>query len=61
MARSTPCPRCDGTLVEIQMTIDGQPVTMRSCSVCELRWWDNAGDLIDLTSVLEMASNPPKT
>jgi hypothetical protein len=45
-------------LVEIQMTIDGQPVTMRSCSVCELRWWDNAGDLIDLTSVLEMASNP---
>lgn len=39
------------------MTIDGRAVTMRSCAVCELRWWDSAGELIDLTTVLDMASS----
>lgn len=57
MPGSTPCPRCDGTLTKISLTIDGRPVTMRSCSVCELRWWDADGELIDLTTVLDMAAS----
>ncbi|MEN3315978.1 MAG: hypothetical protein V7605_2212 [Acidimicrobiaceae bacterium] len=51
------CPSCRSTaLVEIRLTLHDQLVTMHSCSTCERRWWDKAGQLVSLPSVLELVA-----
>lgn len=52
------CPSCrTTTLVEISLRLDGRQVTMRSCSLCELRWWERDGERMALPSVLELVSS----
>ena len=52
------CPRCKTSrLVEIELSIDKRPVTMRSCSRCDTRWWDSEGEPLPLPGVLELAGN----
>lgn len=51
------CPTCrSGALVAIGLELGGQRVTMRSCSQCEMRWWEKDGERMGLPSVLELAA-----
>jgi transposase-like protein len=51
------CPRCrNSKLVEIKLTLAGEPVQMHSCSGCDSRWWDRDGAPIALREVLQLAS-----
>lgn len=50
------CPQCThGKLVQISLRIADKDVVMRSCSVCETRWWVGDGERIGLGGVLELA------
>jgi len=52
------CPTCrSNTLVEIRLHVNNQLVTMHSCSACENRWWDRAGERVTLPSVLELVAS----
>jgi len=46
------CPHCDGPLVCIELTLEGDPLTMRSCSRCDLRYWDREQGETDLVDLL---------
>jgi hypothetical protein len=43
-------------MVEIEMTLRDQRVTMHACSRCDTRWWDSDGELVPLSSVLQLAA-----
>ena len=47
------CPTCDSPLVEITIDVDGAPLTMSSCSGCDLRSWHHDGDAVALPEVLD--------
>lgn len=51
------CARCGSTdAIEIRLRLnDETEVDFHSCHHCEHRWWDSDGEVIDLTSVLELA------
>jgi hypothetical protein len=46
------CSGCSGPLVEITLTMDGEPVTMRSCSSCDRRSWHRGGHQVELTGLI---------
>lgn len=46
------CASCDGWLVEITFSLEGAPVTMRSCSACDRRSWHREGEQVDLAGAL---------
>ncbi len=51
------CPMCRiTTLVAISLQLREERVTMRSCSHCDLRWWDRDGEPMALPSVLELVA-----
>ncbi len=51
------CPRCKTSrLVEIEVTLREQRVTMHSCSRCDNRWWESEGQSLGLASVVELAT-----
>jgi len=51
------CPRCQSRrMVEIAMSLAGEPVTLRSCSACDLRWWEGYDGRLPLTGLLELAA-----
>lgn len=52
---SSRCPGCAGPLVEITLTLDGAPVTMRSCSSCDRRSWHRGEEQVELTGLLGVA------
>jgi hypothetical protein len=47
------CATCDSPLVEITIDVDGAPLTMSSCSGCDVRSWRHDGDALDLSQVLD--------
>jgi len=47
------CATCDSPLVEITIDVDGAPLTMSSCSGCDVRSWRPAGDAVALPEVLD--------
>jgi uncharacterized protein with PIN domain len=50
---STRCPHCDDPLVEISLELEGEPVTMASCSRCDTRVWRGEdGRQIDVDGML---------
>ena len=61
--RSVPvssCPRCQGPLVTIALTLQERELLMHSCSRCDLRMWQDQDDDVELTKVLgrELARQP---
>ena len=51
------CPSCRASqLVEIDVTVGDRELKMRSCSNCELRWWDSGGENVGLNTVLDLAT-----
>jgi len=47
------CSRCSRTLVEITIDRDGRPLTLRSCSNCDIREWTSDSAPVALDGVLE--------
>jgi hypothetical protein len=54
------CATCDSPLVEITIDVDGAPLTMSSCSGCDVRSWRQEDDSLDLPAVLDRVA-PTKT
>ncbi len=51
------CPQCQARhMVEIAMSIGGQQVTLRSCSFCDLRWWEGYQGKMALSGLLDLAA-----
>ncbi|HKY14389.1 MAG TPA: hypothetical protein VJM33_05655 [Microthrixaceae bacterium] len=50
---------CGETLVRIDLLIDGDDITMRSCSVCDRRRWHRGGEQVELRVVLADLSSSP--
>jgi hypothetical protein len=46
------CPHCAGPLVTISFNLEGDPLVMRSCSRCDLRFCVRDGDDTDLVDLL---------
>ena len=46
------CSECGDAVVEINLLIDGERLTMRSCSVCDTRSWHRGGAQVELGGVL---------
>lgn len=46
------CEACQGELVSIHMTVDGNDLVMESCQTCDTRRWQLAGARIDLPKAL---------
>ncbi|MDX6205870.1 MAG: hypothetical protein QOF39_1927 [Frankiales bacterium] len=59
-ARREKCPRCESPrLTEIAMTLtDGSPVQFTSCRHCEYRAWTQAGQVLQVDSVISKATKP---
>lgn len=53
LCATSSCPRCTSPLVEIRLPRAGSTVTMRSCSRCDTRYWDEGGSRTSLTAVLD--------
>lgn len=53
------CPECGDPVVEINLLIDGQAITMRSCAECDTRSWHRDGQEIELGGVLADLSSTP--
>jgi len=50
------CPQCRSReLVEIAMSIGGSAVTFRSCSPCDVRWWQDEAGPLQLDQLLDVA------
>lgn len=51
------CPVCRARrLIEIRVNVGGRVVTLHSCSKCDTRWWDEKGERIELSKVLDLAT-----
>ncbi|MDA8373956.1 MAG: hypothetical protein M0Z91_06885 [Actinomycetota bacterium] len=51
------CPNChQGTTVEINLRISTHLVTLRSCSMCETRWWKADDNYVEVGEVLQLAT-----
>jgi len=50
---------CGQELVEISLLIDGEEITMRSCSGCDRRSWHRGAEAVDLGGVLADLSSTP--
>jgi hypothetical protein len=46
------CDGCGDLLTEINLLIDGENLTMRSCSQCDTRSWHRGDDEVELAGVL---------
>lgn len=49
---TTRCSRCGGPIVEIDLSVDGSRLVMRSCSTCDAREWQRGDQPADLDEVL---------
>jgi hypothetical protein len=45
--------------VEIELTVDGSDLVMRSCSTCDTRTWRRDGEAVDLDGVIADISSAP--
>ena len=51
------CPNCETReMVVIEMTVAAEPVTLHSCSFCDLRWWETRDGAVSLAGVLDLAT-----
>ena len=52
------CPQCEATdCTEIQLNLTGDDtVKFFLCRRCEAKWWERAGDTIELDEVLTLAA-----
>jgi hypothetical protein len=58
-APEVPCAGCGESVVEINLLIDGEELTMRSCSNCDNRSWHRGGAPVELGGILADLSSSP--
>jgi hypothetical protein len=52
------CPSCrQGDMITISMAVSGRDVTFSTCHLCETKWWFREGELVPLTSVIDLVVN----
>jgi hypothetical protein len=42
--------------VVIELQVDGEPISLHSCSHCDRRWWQGIDGSLSLAGVLTLAS-----
>lgn len=51
------CPQCESRqMVEISLSVAGERVTLKSCSSCDLRWWEGYDGMLPLAELLHLAA-----
>ena len=51
------CPQCQSRqMVEISLSVSGERVTLKSCSSCDLRWWEGYHGQVPLAQLLQLAA-----
>lgn len=58
-ASTRKCSQCSTEVVEINLLIDGEEITMLSCTPCDRRTWLRRGTDIELGGVLTDLSHTP--
>jgi hypothetical protein len=49
------CPNCrQGDLIAISMNVSERDLTFSTCHLCEAKWWFRDGELVPLSSVLDL-------
>ena len=49
------CPNCkQGDLISITMAVSGRDLSFSTCHLCESKWWRQDGELVPLTSVIDL-------
>jgi DNA polymerase III alpha subunit (gram-positive type) len=49
------CPECkQGDLITISMSVSDRDLTFTTCHLCESKWWFRDGELVPLTSVIDL-------
>jgi DNA polymerase III alpha subunit (gram-positive type) len=49
------CPSCrSGDLITISMAVGGRDLSFATCHLCEAKWWYQDGDLVPLSSVIDL-------
>jgi uncharacterized protein (DUF983 family) len=49
------CPECkQGDLITISMNVGERDLTFTTCHMCESKWWFQDGELVPLTSVIDL-------
>jgi hypothetical protein len=57
MPETTPgtCPECkQGDLITISISLSDRDLTFTTCHMCESKWWFRDGELVPLTSVIDL-------
>lgn len=53
------CHSCRQQTLEIDMLIDGRPLTMRACSTCDTRTWFRDAMPSDFSAIISALSSSP--
>lgn len=49
------CPNCkQGDLITISMAVSERDLTFTTCHMCEAKWWFRDGNLVPLSSVIDV-------
>lgn len=57
------CRKCGRSTVQVTVRVADEMLLLSSCSACDLRVWERDGEVLDLTTVLDLTAdaNPPKS
>jgi len=51
------CPSCTkGDLITIMIGVSGRDLSFTTCHFCEAKWWYRDGELVPLTSILDLVA-----
>lgn len=51
------CPSCTrGDLITIVIEVAGRDLSFTTCHFCEAKWWYQDGELVSLTSILDLVA-----
>ena len=49
------CPNCkQGDLITISMAVSERDLTFTTCHMCEAKWWFRDGQMVPLSSVIDV-------
>jgi hypothetical protein len=49
------CPNCkQGDLITISLAVSERDLTFTTCHLCESKWWFQGGELVPLSSVIDL-------
>jgi uncharacterized protein (DUF983 family) len=55
MSENGQCPSCrQGDLITISLSVSERDLTFTTCHMCESKWWFQQGELVPLSSVIDL-------